>query len=187
MDSAFLSAVSALGGSVVGGLISGIATWTSQRLQTRAGQVAHEISLRQGLYIEFIVAASKAYGDSIVNDQPRIEELATLRAMITRMHIISSPRIAACAEEVLLKTTDSYFKPNKTIRELYELMKSGRLIDPLQDFSEAVREEALQRYPGGIRLLLSHRPFDGGRANRKTGARSLSGILLNSVWRRRAS
>jgi hypothetical protein len=37
---------------------------------------------------------------------------------------------------------DTYFEPNKTIRELHELMKSGRAaIDPLKDFSEAAREE----------------------------------------------
>jgi len=167
MDGAFLPAVSALSGSVVGGLISGIATWASQRFHTRASQLANEISRRQGLYIEFIVAASKAYGDSIVSDQPRIEELATLQAMITRMHIVSSARIIACAEEVLLKTTDNYFEPNKTIKELYELMKTGRAIAPLQDFSDAVREETRQRYPDGPWRRLSRRPFDGGRAGHK--------------------
>jgi len=39
-------------------------------------------------------------------------------------------------------TLDTYFAPNKTIRELHELMKSGgAVIDPLKDFSEAAREE----------------------------------------------
>jgi len=36
---------------------------------------------------------------------------------------------------------DTYFAPNKTIRELHELMKSEAAIDPLKDFSEAAREE----------------------------------------------
>jgi len=184
MDSAFLSAASALGGSVVGGLISGIASWTSQRAQARAGQFAHEISLRESLYIEFIGVASKAYCDSIASDQPRIEDLAVLQAMITRMRIVSSVRIVACAEEVLVKTTDNYFTPNKTIRELHDLMKTGRTIDPLKDFSDAVREEALRRYPGGSWLLLSSRPLDDSRTGHKTETRSLPGILLHSVRRR---
>jgi hypothetical protein len=35
----------------------------------------------------------------------------------------------------------TYFAPNRTIRELPELMQSGSGIDPLKEFSEAVREE----------------------------------------------
>jgi len=37
MDVAYVSAFAALGGSVVGGLISGIATWLAQWSQARAG------------------------------------------------------------------------------------------------------------------------------------------------------
>jgi hypothetical protein len=43
-------------------------------------------------------------------------------------------------------TVDTYFAPNKTIRELRELIKSGAGTDPLKDFSEAAREE-LQAFP----------------------------------------
>ncbi|MGA3004950.1 MAG: hypothetical protein ABSE20_24845 [Acetobacteraceae bacterium] len=91
MDGEFSSAASAPGGSVVGGLISGIATWASQRVQARADQFAHLISLRERLYVDFIAAASKAYADAIVNDRPQIEDLAALQSIITRMRIISSP------------------------------------------------------------------------------------------------
>jgi hypothetical protein len=153
MDGAFLSAASALGGSLVGGLISGIATWASQRSQARAGLIAHEISIREQLYRDFIATATKIYGDAMVNDKPKIEDLAALQAMITRMRIISSPQIIACAEEVQSKTTDTYFMPNKTIRELYEAMKNGRVVDPLKAFSEAVREEARLQYPRSYWLL----------------------------------
>jgi hypothetical protein len=148
MDGAFLSAVSALGGSVVGGLISGVATWASQRAQMRTSQLAHENSLRETLYRDFIIAASKAYAAALLSDQPNVEDLAAIQAMITRMRIVSSPRIVASAEAINLKTTDTYFRPNKTLKELHDAMTSGRLIDPLKEFSEAVREEARSRYSG---------------------------------------
>ena len=153
MDGAFLSAFSALGGSLVGGLISGIATWASQRSQAKASLIAHQISIREHLYMDFIATATKIYGNAIVSDKPQIEDLATLQAMITRMRIISSARIVVCAEEVQRQTTDTYFMPNKTIKELYEAMKSGRIIDPLKEFSDAVREEARLQYPRGYWLL----------------------------------
>ena len=38
-------------------------------------------------------------------------------------------------------TMTTYFAPNKTIRELHDLTKSGVGIDPLKEFSEAARQE----------------------------------------------
>ena len=45
--------------------------------------------------------------------------------MISRMRILSSPTIVACADEIMRATIDTYFAPNKTIRELHELAESG--------------------------------------------------------------
>jgi hypothetical protein len=140
MDVAYLSALSALGGSVVGGLTAGITTWLSARSQARAGQFAREMSRRDDLYKEFIVAASKAYGDAIQSNEPQVQELVAVSALISRS-VLSLPRTVGCAEKILDATIGTYFAPNKTIRELHELMKSGAGIDPLKDFSEAAREE----------------------------------------------
>ncbi len=68
MDVAYISALAALAGSVVGGMTAGITTWLSQRAQARAGQLAHEMSRRDDLYKDFIVAASKAYGDAVLSN-----------------------------------------------------------------------------------------------------------------------
>jgi hypothetical protein len=141
MDIAYVSALSALAGSVVGGLTSGITTWLNQRSQAKAGQIAHELSRRQDLYKDFIVAASKAYAEALVSSEPKIEELISLYAMISRMRVTSSSAIVACAERVLVETTGAYFEPNRTVPELRELIKSGTDIDPLKDFAEVVREE----------------------------------------------
>jgi hypothetical protein len=146
MDVAYLSALSALGGSVVGGLTSGITTWLSARAQARAGQLAREMSrrddlYRDDLYNDLIVAASKTYGDAILSNEPQVQELVALSALISRMRVVSSPRTVACAEKILDAIIGTYFAPNKTIREMHELMKSGAGIDPLKDFSEAAREE----------------------------------------------
>jgi hypothetical protein len=141
MNVAYLSALSAIAGSVVGGLTSGITTWMSQRAQARAGQLAHEMSRRDYLYKDFIVAASKAYGDALLSNEPQVPELVALSALISRMRVLSSPRTIASAEKIREATISAYFAPNRTIRELHELMKSGAGIDPLKDFSEAAREE----------------------------------------------
>ena len=141
MNNAYLSVLSALAGSVIGGLISGIATWISQRSQAKAGEFTRQLSRRDDLHADFILAASKAYGEALVSNEPQIQELVALYGMLSRMRVLSSPRIVASAEKIMNTTIDTYFAPNRSIRELRELIKGGKVIDPLKDFSEVVREE----------------------------------------------
>jgi hypothetical protein len=144
MNIAYISALPALAGSAIGGLTTGITTWLNQRSMAIAGQLAHELSRRQVLYKDFIVAASKAYAEALVVSEPKIEELIALYAMISGMRVMSSTNIIACAERVLLETTAAYFEPNRTAPELRDLIKSEKGVDPLKDFAEAVREEGRQ-------------------------------------------
>lgn len=103
--------------------------------------MAHDLSRRQDLYKDFIIAASKAYTNALVTSEPKIEELIPLYGMISRMRIMSSSEIVACAERVLLETTGAYFDSNRTVPELRELIRSTTGVDPLKNFAEAVREE----------------------------------------------
>src|SRR6266567_282349 len=70
---------------------------------------------RDDLYKEFIAAASKAYGEAIVSNEPNVQELVALYAMISRMRVKSPPQTVACAD----------FALGKTIREFHELVQSG--------------------------------------------------------------
>jgi hypothetical protein len=142
MDVAYISALSALAGSVVGGFTSTVTTWLTQRAQARAGQLAHEIARREDLYRDFITAASKTYGDALVTSEPQLPELVGLYSMISRMRVLSEPRTVACADKIMLTIIDTYFSPNRSVRELRDLIKVGAAgIDPLREFSEAAREE----------------------------------------------
>src|SRR5258707_11941352 len=133
-DAAYLPALSALAGSMVGGLTSGLTTWLSLRNQVRAGQLAHDLSQRDDLYKDFIVAASKAYGDAMLNNEPQMQDLVALYAMISRMRVLSSARTVAGAQKAVEATVDTYFAPNKTIRERRELITTGTGMDPRKDF-----------------------------------------------------
>ncbi len=135
MDAALLSAVSALAGSVVGGLTSGFANWLSQRAQARAGMLAHEVMRREDLYRDFIIAASKAYGEAIMSSEAQVQDLIGLYAMISRMRILSGTRTIEGAERIMQVTMETYRAPNKTVPELEEMIKAGANIDPLKEFS----------------------------------------------------
>jgi hypothetical protein len=145
MDVAYISALSALAGSMVGGLSSTSTTWLTQRAQVRAAQLVREEARREDLYGDFIVAASKAYGEALSSNEPQVADLVGLYAMVSRMRMMSTPRTAQCADNLMLVIIDTYFAPNRSVRELRDLIKEGgRAIDPLKEFSEAAREELRQ-------------------------------------------
>jgi len=139
MEVAYVSAFAALGGSVVGGLISGIATWLAQRSLIQAGHLAHQISHREDLFRDFLVAASKAYGQAMMSNQPDLQDLVGLYGMINRMQVLCLPRTIACAERVAQETVETYFQPNKTFQDIRTMMKEG--FNPLSEFAKAAREE----------------------------------------------
>jgi hypothetical protein len=142
MDAALISATSALAGSVIGGLTTGFTTLLSQRSQAKAGQVAHDLARREDLVRDFVVAASKTYGDAIGNSEAKMPEIVDLYAMVSRMRVLGMPRSVACAENVMRSIVETYFAPNRTIADIREIVKNGGSdIDPLKDFAEAAREE----------------------------------------------
>ncbi len=126
---------------MIGGFTSGLTTWVNQRSQARAAQIAHELSRREDLVRDFIAAASKTYGDAIVNNEPQMQELVNLYAMISRLRVLSMPRTVACADAVMHATVATYFAPNRTVRDLHEMMKDDIGIDPLRELSEVARQE----------------------------------------------
>ena len=144
MDTALISALSALGGSIIGGLTSGVTTWVGQRTQAQAGQRLHHLAQRETLYQDFVVAASQAFGNAVVSTDPDLERILVLHGMISRMRILSSAAVVACAESTMDSIIDSYFLPIKSVAEIRDLTRSGQMIDPLRNFSEISRSELRQ-------------------------------------------
>ena len=141
MDVGYLPALSALAGSVVGGLTTGFTTWMNGRSQAQAGRLVADVARRQDLFRDFIIAASKTYADALVSTEPKIQELVALWAMVSRMRVLCSPATVACADKIMRLIIDTFFEPPKTSEKLHDFIKSGIGIDPLQEFSEAAREE----------------------------------------------
>ena len=140
MDSAYVPALAAFGGSAVGGLTSLVATWVTQRRKDSARRLAQEKSRRQKLYKQFIDEASKLYADALVHDKSEVSALVDMYALIGSMRILSSDAVIAKAEAVARMIIDTYFSPNKTFPELRQLMDNHPM-DPLREFSEVCREE----------------------------------------------
>ena len=118
MDTAYISGISPLAGSVIGGLTSEFTTWLSERSQARAGMVANDLGRREDLVRNFIIAASKAYGDAIINSEPKMPELVDLNAMVSRMRVLGWSKTTACADVVMHSIVETCFTPNRTLADL---------------------------------------------------------------------
>jgi hypothetical protein len=140
MNPAYISAIAALAGSIIGGLTTFAAAWVTQRQQANVQWLLQEKTRRQELYRQFIEDASKLYVDALMHDQVAIPSLVSLFALMNQMKVVSTSRVAEGAYRITRMIVDTYFLPNKTLPELRAMMASDTL-DPLRDFSDACREE----------------------------------------------
>jgi hypothetical protein len=144
MDTAYISAVAALAGSIIGGLTSLATSWLTQRTQARAGELTRSRRRRERLYRTFIEEASRLYIDALGHDESQAFEqtagLVKIYAVVSRMRVLSSLRVIEAAENILRKIVDTYAAPNKTFPELREMLHQNA-VDPLREFSEACRAE----------------------------------------------
>lgn len=144
MNPAYFSAFAALAGSVIGGLTVVLTSWLTQHAQFRAQQLEHDITRREDLYKNFIEEASKLYIDAYEHDEADTSKLVNLYALVSRMRVLSAPRIIESAEKVVRVIIETYLAPNKTFRDLPEMLNDDA-VDPLREFSNACREELRRR------------------------------------------
>src|SRR4030095_8903634 len=101
MDPAYISVFAALAGSTIGGLTSLAASWLSHHTQFRAQQRTNALSRREELYKDFIEEASKWYAHAFTHDAAEVAELVKLYALVSRMRMVSSPKIVEHADGVM--------------------------------------------------------------------------------------
>ena len=140
MNASVITALAALAGAAIGGLTSVVASWLTQQMQARTQQLVRDQGRRQKLYKDFIEEASSFYVDALQHDEANVSSLIGLYAKISRMRVLSSPKVIESADKIARTIVDTYLAPNKTFPELREMMVRGSL-DPLRDFSQACRTE----------------------------------------------
>ena len=140
MNTGYVTAIAALAGATLGGLTSFASSWTTLHVQMKAQRLASSKSVRQELYKQFIEEASRTYVDALVHDKLEVSGLVGIYALISRMRVLSSPKVIESAASIAILITDTYFLPNKTPTELRAMMHDGG-VDPLRDFSAACRNE----------------------------------------------
>jgi len=140
MDHAYVSALAALAGSLIGGVTSMGASWLTQSYQFRAQQLAQDLKTRTDLYKNFIEEAAKCFADAYEHSKAEVSALVNLYALVSEIRVLSSPRIVESADKVVRVIIETYLGPNKTLGDVRELLDNDAL-SPLRDFSDACRAE----------------------------------------------
>jgi hypothetical protein len=141
MDTAVISGLSAVLGSLVGGSASLATAWLTQTTQGRRERINTELLKREALYSEFIAECVKLNIDSLDHTLDQPATLVQAYATLNRIRLRSTEPVVAAGAEVIRTILGRYAGANMTIEQIKELAISGKREDPLQKFAEACRKE----------------------------------------------
>lgn len=140
MDAAYVTALAALAGSVVGSATSIATTFLSYSSQRKIDRQTKEADKRERLYGLFIDQASKLLGEVIrvENDNPSM--MVEIAASLNRMRLFATNEVITAADAVIVMIVKVNAGPHKTLKNLEE-DRVREITRPLVLFSEACRRE----------------------------------------------
>ena len=142
MDSTVVTALAAALGSLVGATASIGTTWISQRRQSIRASAEWKLRDHESLYKEFIMEASRLFGDAMVKSLERPDQLVRLYGILSRIRLISGDEVLSKAVGCCHRIVELYRRPNMTADQIRAAFESNEF-DPLKEFSAACRAELL--------------------------------------------
>ena len=142
MDAAYVSACFGLAGAVLGGLTSFTTTWLTQRAQAREKWEEGSRASRQAIFNDFILEASRLYGDALTHQKDDVCDLVQLYAIVGKMRLWASSPVVTAAQEAMEVIITAYLEPNRTLHEIRAMAQAGRM-NFLLEFGEKCRAELL--------------------------------------------
>ena len=145
MNSVIVTALAAIGGSLVGALGSAVGTWITARHQDRRDLLGKQIARREALYSDFISESARLLVDAMQHNVSDLQKLLPVYALLSRIRLSSSEPVLQTAQKVIRAIVNTYPQPNLTAEQIESRAVNGQ--DPLTQFSDTCRTEleSLQR------------------------------------------
>jgi hypothetical protein len=137
-----VTALAAALGSLVGATASIGTTWISQRRQSIRASAEWKLRDHESLYKEFIMEASRLFGDAMVKSLERPDQLVGLYGILSRIRLISGDEVLSKAVGCCHRIVELYRRPNMTADQIRAAFEANEF-DPLKEFSSACRAELL--------------------------------------------
>src|ERR1700677_1191060 len=118
MDTAWISAFSAVMGSLVGGFTPFVTTYANQRSQYRRDFLSKQFAKRETLYSEFINEAARLQIDSFDRQMDNASGLVNIYALENRIRLNASEAVIQAAVHTIENIIESYKRPNMTAEEI---------------------------------------------------------------------
>jgi hypothetical protein len=147
LDTAYISAFSALAGALIGGLTSFATSWFTQRAQILNAHREAEKAKLEALYSDFIGEAARVMGDALTHLTDDVTALMQIYAMVGRMRLVSDRTVIDAAVRIEDALGENYLGPNRTLREVLEYAHKGGA-GFLTEFGEAARKDLPARLAG---------------------------------------
>jgi len=144
VNPAYLSAVAALAGAIIGGLASFCTSWVTQRTQLRHTRRETERAKLETLYNDFIAEATRLLGDALTRQTEDVTDMVRLYAMIGRMRLISDRAVIDAAVDMEDTILERYLGANLTLQQVQDYAH-GEGRNFLTAFSEACRKDLADR------------------------------------------
>ena len=142
MDSAMLSGLSVLCGSVLGALASIATTWLTHHYQNRLNRRSQDIARLEKLYSDFINLASKLYADAQTHNLTDVSTLAPLYALKSQVCVFArTTDTVDRAQQVMQRIIDTYQQPNRDFQNHQAAERVDH--DVLREFTVACRAELI--------------------------------------------
>ena len=139
MNVAYLSALSALSGSALGGMASIVTTWLNQHSQERSQRHAQSVSRRERLYGDFVDQASALLVDALTHDQFDPSKFVQIYATVGKLRLFASGDVVSRADKVMRDVSEIYYLPKRDYANRDAALKGD--LNVLQAFSEACRDD----------------------------------------------
>ena len=139
MNTAYLTALSALAGSAIGALASFMTTWLTQHYQMRSQRIAQEATRREKVYGDFIDQATVLFGDALTHDFETPTKIVPLYAILGKLRLFASEETIQEAEGAMDRILETYYSPNEDFRT--SLPTRHKSYDILLSFTKACRRD----------------------------------------------
>jgi hypothetical protein len=101
-------------------------------VQFRTQLRTSNLTRREQLYEQFIDEASRLYTDAYEHNEAEAAKLVNLYALVSKMRVLSSPRIVENADRVVRVIIEMYLAPNKTFPDVVEIL-DNEAMNPLRE------------------------------------------------------
>jgi hypothetical protein len=139
MDTVYVSALAALGGSFIGALASIGTSWLTQRYQNQSERLAERRARLEQLFGEFIDQASRVFADALTHQLEDPSTLVPLYATVGKLRLYASSKTVASADVVMSRILEAYSSPNVDFHN--QPIRNAADYDVLSAFIEACQAE----------------------------------------------